>query len=1160
MACSPKIANRPIYKTSIIDFSKDKSVSFHYFANGHLSKEGYEFKILEKKGRIAGEIVRAADARLFSGQYLVLKKPIRIAEGNRFSIDVLMDHLGTFTFKLEESLDGGSTTSITIKNTKINKWETLIFDFKDAIYGGPSYNKIAIFTDLHSPVTGKDVYSYFANINQLETDKNTPIQGDPKQAVKIVILGSSTAAGTGPSETRNSWVNRYRRQLQAENGYHQVINLAVGGYTTYHLLPTNAPVSDNRPKPNPKHNVAMAISLNPDGVLINLPSNDVANGYSIKEQLNNYRLIAKALKNANIPVWVSTPQSRNMSKEKIKLQKVLKDSTYAMFGRKTLDFWTDLSDWSGKIDKKYNCGDGVHLNDEGHYLLFKEVMDKDIVAKLIDRRNGIVKKDYAYSVPVYREGHALIWQDEFNGTSLDTSIWSHELGDGCPSLCGWGNAEKVWYRPENTQVKDGKLIITAMPDKEHIGYWSSSRIVTKNKKEFKYGRIDIRAKLPKTRGLWPALWLLGKNRAEKDWPYCGEIDIMEEKGQIPWRIRGTVFYKGTNGKTYHKGDKYELQYGNFSDNFHLFSIDWNKNRIKYFVDDVLFAERKYSELENLNLNDNPFLKPFYMLINLAVGGNYLGYPDNASVFPQRFEIDYVRYYITDKYFYCPKIEEKVKILPPKENLWIFILAGQSNMVGAGTVGPQDTLSHPRILTMNKNGDWINAKEPIHKHTNGNRGLDSGLSFARTLLQSVPKNVSIAIIPTAMGGSALDNWLKDDEYRGQHLWSNMKSKIKAAGKDGVFKGMLWHQGESDAKTERIPTYNKRFLVFLDRVRKEVNNPKLPVVVGEIGKFQTHRPLWLQFNENLHKLANNNELIDIIKTDDLKDKGDQVHFNSEGQRTMGIRYAKKMAKLLGLPIPIIKNNHKFMTYNVRLDVEVDGDEAWTYRKDMFVNQINEIAPDIFGIQEGLPHQVKYIKNHLSNYDFIGLARDGEKGQEEYSAIFFNTNKYKIIESNTIWLSGTPNKVTKGWDAACLRICTYGHFEDKKTGTRFWVFNTHLDHRGQKARAKGMDLILREIAKENSNNEPLILSGDFNVLPNDRIIKNLSNKMQDSFLKSINSGKPLGTFNGFDSKSKADKRIDYIFVNDKVEILNYKVDTRKEDGKYISDHFPVIVKAKF
>ncbi len=636
--CSPNIP-----QNSILDFKKGDSFKFKYFSNGHLQKEQYAFKKVNKNGRVAGEIVRAADASVWSGLSASLNAPIRLSEGKKIEISVWMDHIGSFAFKLEGSTNGGADRAISVKNTKVNQWETLLFDFSTAIYDTPSYSKIAVFVDLNSKPTGKDVTSYFSNIHQLPSENTQTTVGNKDEAITIVVIGSSTAAGTGPKDFKNAWVNRYRKKLQELNGYNQVINLAVGGYTTYQLLPSDSKVLTDRPQPNPLHNVTKALSLNPDAVLINLPSNDANKGYSVKEQLDNYTKICQPLNNRNIPVWVSTTQGRNMEKQKQKVQIIVRDSTEIRFGRKTLDFWRDLTEWSGDIKPQYDSGDGIHLNDKGHKLLFDEVWSNNVHGEILDKKKGIIRKDSAYSSPLAYDNYTLVWQDEFNGTVLDAANWTHELGDGCPELCGWGNNEKVWYSPESTDVKDGKLIITANPDTEHQGYWTGARIITNGKVDFQFGRIDIRAKLPETKGQWPALWLLGTNRLKKGWPYCGEIDIMEEKGHMPHQVRGTIHYKGTNNYLNSSSTKYELKYSDFSDDFHVFSIEWTKELIKFYVDDQLYGEQIFSA-HNIVPDDNPFLKPFYMIINNAVGGVYGGDPDATSVFPQTLEVDYVRYF------------------------------------------------------------------------------------------------------------------------------------------------------------------------------------------------------------------------------------------------------------------------------------------------------------------------------------------------------------------------------------------------------------------------------------------------------------------------------------------------------------------------------------
>ncbi len=877
----------------VLNLEKNDNQEFYYFSNGHLTQENYTFKTINKESKIAGEIVRASDASVWSGVATKLKEPIQIKKGKKFTVDVFMDHLGSFSFKLEDSKDGGSNTNISVKNTRINEWETLIFDFKDAVFGTPTFNKIALFVDLNSRPTGKDETSYFANIRQIPNDYNQVISGNKGDAIKIVVIGSSTAAGTGPKEYKNAWVNRFRRKVIEKNGYNEVINLAVGGYTTYHLLPSNAKIIADRPQPSIEHNVTKAISFKPDVVLINLPSNDVNLDFSLKEQLDNYTQITDALDSQNIQYWISTPQGRNFSKEKRDLQGKVKDSTDTRYGRNTLDFWKGLASWSGTIRPEYDSGDGIHMNDEAHKLLFEEVWSKDILGKILDKRKGIVRKNSAYTSPIKYKDYYLVWQDEFNGDALDKNSWSHELGNGCPDLCGWGNNERVWYRKENTNVTDGKLIITAKEDKEQEGYWSSSRLITSNKVNFKIGRIDVRAKLPETRGLWPAIWLLGQNKWDKGWPYCGELDIMEEVGHMPFRVRGTVIFNDKDKQLKFIGEKKELLHSNFSDDFHVYSILWDERGIKYLVDNQEYYNKTYEEL-NISKEDNPFLKPFYMILNCAVGGNLPKNPDYTSVFPQTFEIDYVRYFKENRVKYYPKKVEVVKELPKKNKVWVYLMAGQSNMEGNGQVMPQDTISHPRLITINTKGEWVKLKEPINLNFPWYAKLDSGHSFGMGMLDKVPKDVTVAVISTAVGGSSVNHWLDDTEYRTMHLWSNITKIIKEAKKIGTLKGMIWHQGETDAKPERFETYTTKLNTLFTRIRKECDNENMPIVIGELGDFGIDRPNWKAFNKILEKYSKETNNIEMIITSDLDDMGDKVHFNNVGLRKMGKRYSNLMPK--------------------------------------------------------------------------------------------------------------------------------------------------------------------------------------------------------------------------------------------------------------------------
>lgn len=254
--------------------------------------------------------------------------------------------------------------------------------------------------------------------------------------------------------------------------------------------------------------------------------------------------------------------------------------------------------------------------------------------------------------------------------------------------------------------------------------------------------------------------------------------------------------------------------------------------------------------------------------------------------------------------------------------------------------------------------------------------------------------------------------------------------------------------------------------------------------------------------------------------------------------------------------------FMTYNIRLDVKSDKENSWPNRKDFLVSQISFFSPDIFGIQEGLPHQVNYIYEQIPGYSYIGEGRDGTN-RGEYSALYFNTEKFFTEEHGTFWLSLTPNIVSKGWDAAFPRICTYALFKDKKTEMKFWVFNTHLDHLGRTSRLESAGLILKKINELNTFNFPVILMGDFNAKPNSIPITVLKNTMNDSREVAIQQPfGPEGTFNSFHFTRIPKKRIDYIFISkgSEVEVEKYAVLNNSKNNKYPSDHFPIYVEIIF
>ncbi len=229
----------------------------------------------------------------------------------------------------------------------------------------------------------------------------------------------------------------------------------------------------------------------------------------------------------------------------------------------------------------------------------------------------------------------LVWEENFDGTQLNKKSWNFERGDGCPNLCGWGNAEKQRYTKKNHRLKDGFLTINIL--KEGTNY-TSTRITTKGKHRFKYGYVEIRAKLPTGKGIWPAFWMLGKNIKKVGWPTCGEIDILEYVGKEPNTIYTSLHTKASHGNTINsKKTKIE----NIEEGFHVYAIDWTKEKIAFYIDHKLVYT---FQPKDKNKETWPFKQPFYLILNAAVGGNFGGPEIDDSIFPQEFVIDYIRVY------------------------------------------------------------------------------------------------------------------------------------------------------------------------------------------------------------------------------------------------------------------------------------------------------------------------------------------------------------------------------------------------------------------------------------------------------------------------------------------------------------------------------------
>lgn len=254
-------------------------------------------------------------------------------------------------------------------------------------------------------------------------------------------------------------------------------------------------------------------------------------------------------------------------------------------------------------------------------------------------------------------------------------------------------------------------------------------------------------------------------------------------------------------------------------------------------------------------------------------------------------------------------------------------------------------------------------------------------------------------------------------------------------------------------------------------------------------------------------------------------------------------------------------KVMTFNIRLSLESDKENSWTNRKPEALALMSYYHPDFFGVQEAVPQQMTDIKQGLKNYNFVGVGRDDGADKGEYSAIFYDSEKLEVLNSGTFWLSEAPEKPSKGWDAAYNRVCTYALFKLKKSGKKFWAFNTHFDHVGNEARKNSAILILEKIKTFNTNNFPVVLMGDFNLTEDSEPIKIISKNLEDTFYHSKNPHYgPKGTFQGFDVNTPAKDRIDYVFVKGFDAVSNRTINDRRENLLYPSDHFPVIVKLEF
>ena len=244
----------------------------------------------------------------------------------------------------------------------------------------------------------------------------------------------------------------------------------------------------------------------------------------------------------------------------------------------------------------------------------------------------------------------------------------------------------------------------------------------------------------------------------------------------------------------------------------------------------------------------------------------------------------------------PEILDKPNNPPAKEKFYIFLLAGQSNMAGRGIIETEDTISSPLVLTLNKNNEWVEAKEPLHYYEPGRTGLDCGLSFGKELSKKYGKEITIGLVPCAIGGSSIEQWLGDSTYRGVRLYSNFLHKAKAASQYGIIKGMLWHQGESNTGTKSHIDYKNKLESFFTKLRTDLQQPDMPIYLGPLGLYLTPYsfPYRDAINKDIKELSQTGNKIYLVKTSDFTHLKDTIHFDSRSQRLMGKRFAKAVYK--------------------------------------------------------------------------------------------------------------------------------------------------------------------------------------------------------------------------------------------------------------------------
>jgi endonuclease/exonuclease/phosphatase family metal-dependent hydrolase len=272
---------------------------------------------------------------------------------------------------------------------------------------------------------------------------------------------------------------------------------------------------------------------------------------------------------------------------------------------------------------------------------------------------------------------------------------------------------------------------------------------------------------------------------------------------------------------------------------------------------------------------------------------------------------------------------------------------------------------------------------------------------------------------------------------------------------------------------------------------------------------------------------------------------------------------LALLATLPVSAQETALRVMTFNLRLSTAKDGTNAWQNRKDKVAAEVLFHQVHLLGVQEALWDQQEDLQAAMPHYKWAGVGRADGKIKGEFSAIFYDTNRVELLQTQTFWLSETPNEPGRlGWDAACPRVVTWGRFKDKVTGKEFYHFNTHFDHLGKTARRESARFLLQQVEKI-AGRTPAVITGDFNAVPEDepiRLLLDEANPLHFTDSKAVSQTPhygPDGTFNGFRVGETSDKPIDYIFLKGKFRVLQHGSISQTWKGLFASDHFAVLAR---